>query len=127
MDEASWWITPVTAVLTLLLGGGGVAAIMKARYDRSLGIATQEMSEDDALAARWEKIIEAQTKSLVDPLRVRLGEVETAQKQCAADLLAAERRYRSALTYIRMLTAWIRGRMTDADPPAPPADIAGDI
>lgn len=125
---STWWLTPLMALLGLIFGGGGVAAIMKARYDRAQGVAALEVTEDDAISARWQSIIEAQTESLVKPLRERLVEVEDKVKALEADLTAIRSRYWKAIAHIRVLMTWIRSHIgTSHDAPAPPAEIAEDI
>lgn len=131
-----WWVLPLIAFLTLAFGTGGFAAYRRLNLDRKLGVAAQETNDEVALSARWEKIIEAQTASLVEPLRSRLREVgdevhelEVTQKRMEADMATQRQKYWRAIQYIRTLLTWMRARASGADhePPAPPAEIAGDI
>ena len=130
-----WWVMPAIAFLTLLLGSGGVVAYRRLKLDRQMGVAAQEISEDDAQSARWQKIIEAQTESLVMPLRDRLREVsgelselEKGQKTLHAEVAMTRTKYWRAIQYVRTLHTWIRARHGhDVEPPPPPAEIAGDI
>lgn len=126
---STWWLAPAMALLGLAFGGGGVAAVMKARYDRAQGVAALEVTEDDAIASRWEKMIDAQTKSLVQPLRDRLTEVEAAVRSLEAELTAQRTKYWRAIAFIRSLLTWIRVHTQNVhDPvPIPPEEIAGDI
>jgi len=131
-----WWVAPAIVVATLLLGSGGVVAWRRLSMDRKLGVAAQETSDENAVSARWEKMIEVQTNSLVEPLRARLGEVnaelatiEVEQRSLREEMALTRTKYWRAIQYIRTLCTWIRARAlgADAEPPPPPAEIAGDI
>ena len=129
--EAWPWLTPVIAIGTLLLGGGGVAALIKARSDSRQGVAQQETAEDDALSNRWKAIIEVQTKSLLEPLQTRLHEVEGTVARLEKDLQESRRKYWSAISHIRTLYTWIARHMPDdiehTQIPNPPAVLAEDV
>jgi len=131
-----WWVVPAIAIVTLLLGSGGIVAWRRLNMDRKLGVAAQETHDEDAMAARWEKMIDVQTKNLVEPLRTRLGEVndelatiEVEQRALREEMALTRTKYWRAIQYIRTLCTWIKARSLGADhePPPPPAEIAGDI
>jgi len=125
------WLYPVIALLTALLGGGGFAAFLKVRHDKRIGIAQQETAEDDALSNRWRAIIEAQTKSLLEPMTSRIVTLEAKVTSLEEELEASRRKYWSAITYVRSLLTWIARHLPpDFDStqvPQPPAMLAEDI
>jgi len=128
--EPAAWTVPILAVLTLIFGGGGVAAILKARYDKKIGVAQQENAEDDSISIRWQRIIEAQTASLVGPLQKRLAEVEEKVKTLENELTETRAKYWKAVKYIRTLMSWITIHVPADDsktPPIPPAEVVEDI
>lgn len=130
-----WWVLPAITVLTILVGSGGIVAWRRQALDRKLGVANQASSETDAISARWEKMIQTQTESLVKPLRQRLldltdelAKLEQEQENMRAELKLANTKYSRAIQYVRTLLTWIRARRSITDePPAPPAEIAEDI
>lgn len=125
------WLTPAIAILTLVLGGGGIAALLKVRHDKCIGVAQQETAEDDALSNRWKSIIEAQTASLLEPMARRLATLEESVGKLEADLALSRRKYWSAISHIRTLYNWIARHLPDdiaqTQVPAPPATLAEDI
>ena len=128
---APWWLAVVIGIATLLLGSGGVSAIVKARSDRRQGIATTEVAEDDALSNRWKSIIEAQTASLLEPLQQRLRDVEEKVGKLEAELEASRKKYWGAVAYIRQLLMWIARHMPESvehtTVPQAPASLAEDL
>ena len=118
-------------VITLLLGSGGIVAWRKQSADRKAGVASQELAEDQALADGWQKIIEAQTKSLLEPLQKRLGEVEAKVGALESDLAESRKKYWAAISYIRTLLLWFNRHMPDdlevTALPTPPDVLVGDI
>lgn len=125
------WLAPTVSILALLLGGGGIGAIWKARHDAKQGVAQQEVAEDDALSNRWRAIIETQTKSLLEPMQKRLGEVETEVATLKVELETSRRKYWSAISFIRTLYTWISRHLPPdietTQIPEPPATLAEDI
>jgi hypothetical protein len=125
------WLTPTIAVLTLLLGGGGIAALLKVRHDKRMGVAQQETAEDDALSNRWKSIIEAQTASLLEPMARRLVTLEEKVGTLESDLALSRRKYWSAISHIRTLYNWIARHLPEdieqTQVPPPPATLAEDI
>lgn len=79
------WLNIGYGLVTLLLGGGGVAALYKARQDAKQGARQGEIDEDVAISEQWRNIIETQAKSIVDPLVAQVsrlqGEVSVLQKE----------------------------------------------
>jgi hypothetical protein len=64
------------AVAGVLFGGGGVAALIKAISDSRQGVDASEVAEDDAIAARWQALSDAQVQNLLRPMETRLATVE---------------------------------------------------
>lgn len=130
-DPSMPWLTPLITVATLLLGSGGVVAWRRLTHDRRIGVAQQETAEDDALSNRWKLIIEAQTKSLLEPLQTRLRDVEAKVGDLETELAASRKKYWSAVAYIRTLYNWIARHLPEdieqTQVPAPPATLAEDI
>ena len=130
-EAISPWLPVLIALVTGLLGSGGVAAWLKIRHDKRVGIAAQEVIEDDALSNRWKAIIETQTKSLLEPMQKRLADLEGEVEKLKGDLEASRRKYWSAIAHIRTLYNWIARHLPDdleqTQVPAPPATLAEDI
>jgi hypothetical protein len=136
--ESIPWLAPAIAFLTIALGGGGIAALLRLRHDKRMGIAQQETTEDDAISNRWKAIIETQTKVLLEPMREELSAtksdlagVKVEMREMKAELEASRRKYWSAISYIRSLLTWIARHMpesieTTQVPPAP-AIVVEDI
>lgn len=125
------WMPVVIAVVTGLLGSGGVAAWLKIRHDKRIGVASQEVAEEEALSNRWRAIIETQTKALLEPMQKRLADVEVELALMKQELEASRRKYWSAISYIRTLLTWI-ARHIDSDienteVPKPPTNVVEDI
>lgn len=123
------WLSWVIGILSILLGGGGVVALYKARKDAKLGIRQQETAEDAAWDERWKGIIKAQTESLLQPLQAQVDRQGAKIAQLETELGSLRTRYWRSIHHIRDLLAWIAKHLPDADPPPPvtPADIADDI
>lgn len=125
------WLGTAITILSLALGGGGIAALFKIRHDKRMGIAQQEVAEDDALSNRWRAIIETQTKVLLEPMQKRLADVEIEVGTLKTELATSRRKYWSAISHIRTLYTWISRHMPEdieqTQIPAPPATLAEDI
>lgn len=121
------WLTALLTVLGTALGGGGVAAVMKALYDRKAGIEAQETVEDNAIAERWKQLSQAQIEMLLNPLKERLTEVESAVRDLEAELGKSRRKYWTAIPYIRTLLAALRHHAPEAIAPSVPVEIIEDI
>ncbi|AWY05296.1 hypothetical protein QDA01_gp64 [Microbacterium phage Cinna] len=128
-SEGIPWLGPAIAVVTVLLGGGGLAALFRLRHDKRIGIAQQETAEDDALSNRWKAIIEAQTASLLEPMTRRLATLETTVGRLETELTDSRKKYWSAIGYIRSLNTWIARHLPESveQVPTPPAVLAEDI
>lgn len=125
------WLSPLITIITLLFGAGGFVAWRRLSHDKKMGIAQQEVAEDDALAKRWQAIIEAQTKALLEPMTTRLKDVEDKVQRLEEELETSRRKYWSAVSYIRILLTWIARHMPDnieaTSIPTPPANVTEDI
>lgn len=123
------WLTPAITILTLVLGGGGIAALLKVRHDKRMGVAQQETAEDDALSNRWKNIIEAQTVSLLTPMSTRLATLEETVTRLEGELSESRKKYWGAIGYIRTLNNWIARHLPESveQVPPPPAVLAEDI
>lgn len=125
------WVALLIGAVVTLLSGGGVAAVIKARVDKRDGIAQSEVAEDDALAKRWQTLIETQTKILLEPLQLKVSGLETEVTKLKDELSATHRKYWSAIGYIRNLLVWFNKHMPDGmentQIPQPPAHLTEDI
>lgn len=125
------WLVPTIAILTLLLGGGGIGALLKVRHDKRMGVAQQEVAEDDALSNLWKAIIEAQTKSLLEPLTTELADLRGRFTVLEGELALSRRKYWSAISHIRTLYTWISRHLPEdfeaTKIPEPPATLAEDL
>ncbi|QDH93285.1 hypothetical protein QC999_gp65 [Microbacterium phage Cressida] len=128
-DPSMPWLTPLITVVSLLLGGGGLAALFRLRHDKRLGVAQQETAEDDALSNRWKAIIEQQTVSLLTPMATRLQTLETTVTRLETELTDSRKKYWSAIGYIRSLNTWIARHLPERmeQVPPPPNVLAEDI
>lgn len=121
------WVSIVVVIVGTLLGSGGFAAIVKVRYDRRAGVEAHEVIEDDAVVARWAAIATAQVEVLINPLRVRMTELEATVARLDRELTESQRRYWSGVGYIRVILRLLHRHVPDAEIPPPPANIAEDI
>lgn len=130
-EAISPWLPVLIALVTGLLGSGGVAAWLKQRHDKRMGVAALETQEDDALANRWKNIIETQTKALLEPMQKRLAEVEVEVAALKTELADARRKYWSAISHIRSVDTWINRHLPPdieaTAKPEPPETISADI
>ena len=123
------WLGPAIAIATIVLGGGGVAALLRLRHDKRIGVAQQETAEDDALSNRWKSIIETQTKVLLEPMQAQITNLTVEVAQVKVELADSRRKYWGAVGYIRTLHNWINRHLPESveQVPAPPAVLAEDI
>lgn len=122
------WLVMVIALGTLLLGGSGVAGVMKVIYDRKLGGRSAQTAEGDSLAQRWKSLIEAQTEALIEPLRARLSDLEVEVTSLKEELRSSHAKYWKAISYIRILHVWISRHIpSDIEQPPAPQEISEDI
>ncbi len=128
-DPSMPWLGPLIAIASLLLGGGGIAAFLRLRHDKRLGVAQQETVEDDALSNRWKAIIETQTKVLLEPMQEQIGELKTEVAGLKSEVAESRRKYWGAIGYIRTLNNWIARHLPESieQVPPPPAVLAEDI
>ncbi|QDP43581.1 hypothetical protein QDA09_gp44 [Microbacterium phage Tyrumbra] len=123
------WLGPLIAVATIVLGGGGLAALLRVRHDKRIGVAQQETAEDDALSNRWRAIIETQTKVLLEPMEKQIGELKGEVAGLKVEVAESRRKYWGAIGYIRTLSNWIARHLPESieQVPPPPAVLAEDI
>lgn len=129
-------VQTVFAALGVLGGGTGIAAlvilwpnIQKIRAEAGKTRVEAAVAEDAAEDAHWEAIVRAQTEALIQPLK---EEVERQGREIAAlreEVGRITHRYRSAIGYIRLLSAWIAQHhgAHPMDLPVAPSEIASDI
>lgn len=120
------WLNYVYGFVALLLGGGGLAALYKARQDAKQGAKQGEIDEDVAISEQWRNVIETQTKSLVEPLVGQVarlqGEVSVLQGEVRA--LKEEKnvligRADAYEDYIDILVRHIREELPPPEPARP--------
>lgn len=125
------WIIPVSTLGAILFGGGGLVAWRRLNLDRKVGIAQQEVAEDDALSKRWREIIESQTINLLQPLTLELKETKDEVKLIRQELEKSRQKYWSAISHIRTLYSWTARNLPDhlehTEIPPPPAALAEDL
>ena len=126
-------------VLGLLGGGTGIAALVylwptvqKLRAEAGKTRVDAAVAEDAAEDAHWSALVGAQKEALMALIQPLQEEVDRLGKKVTALEEQVERithRYRSAVGYIRLLTAWIRQHHGShpMDLPVPPSEIASDI
>jgi len=118
------------ALLSLFVGSGGVVAYRRLSHDKKMGIAQQELTEDDAVVKRYEALIRSQTESLLEPMMERISTLESRVQSLETELATSRRKYWSAISYIRTLVNWIARHIDDVEQtqvPSPPATLAEDI
>ena len=121
----------IVILFSVALGGGGIAALVKARSDRKIGLAAQDTADDDALSDRYQDFIRIQTESLIEPLRVELAEVRAEVKSLKADLDESRKKYWVSIGYVRLLLTWINRHLPAGgeipEVPPLPNGIADDV
>lgn len=128
MDPTSW-LVPTVGLIVGLFGGGTLTTLIQAKSDRKRGIGELEVAQDDAVAQRWQAIVNTQAESLISPLTKRIEDLEEDVVELRTKLDASMAKYWRAVTYIRKLQSYIIKHLPDGQkpPPDPPADIAEDI
>lgn len=135
MNELATLIASITGVLGIL-GGGTIMQLVNLRHTRRQDDAKQAVSEDDALAKRWEAIVRTQTEALIEPLQKQITDLGQKVEHLESQLDAARReasaersKYWKAIGYARTLRALIDRFLdpTSVTVPEAPADIIKDI
>lgn len=126
------WATLVTGIITVAFGGGGIAALVKARSDVRNGVRDSSRQDTDSLNARAIAVVETQFNYLVKPLQDKVNGLESKVETLKVEIEDAKTKYWKAVSHIRTLYTWISRHIpVDLDEstavPAPPADLAGDI
>jgi hypothetical protein len=125
---SSPWLAVVTIIITGLFGVGGLAALLRVRLDRKNSIAQQEVAEDDAIAQRWQAIVQAQTEALVAPLRASVSDLQAKVEKLEGDLRTSRSKYWRSIVYIRQLLAFLSKQLPEGvEPPPAPPEILEDI
>lgn len=116
------------AILTVVFGGGGVAALIKARADRRKGVREDSRADVDSLNARAIAISQAQFDLLVTPLKNEVGELKTEVRELKTEVDNQKNKYWDAVTYIRSILVWLSRHFPDrTDFPQPSSSLAEDI
>lgn len=121
------WVTVMLVLGPILIGGGGITAFLKARWDRRAGVQAHEVEEDDAIVQRWEALTKAQVEMLLNPLSSRLATLEEKVRELEAALEVSRKKYWTAIVYVRALLTLLHRHASTVSPPPPPAYIADDI
>lgn len=123
----------LAGLAAFVAGLGGVAALLRVRVDKKVGVAQQEVAEDDAITERWKSIIQVQTESLLKPMQEEITKHAGKIAELETKLERSQQKYWGAVSYIRNLLMWIN-RHLPADSvdettqiPGPPAIIVEDI
>lgn len=114
-------------VIGTILGGGGIAAVLKAWYDRKQGVESNEIVEDDAIVARWKELSQAQIEMLLNPLKTRLTDLEATVEKLEQEVNRSRKKYWLAIPYIRALRDLLHLHAPTVAHPPLPTDIADDI
>lgn len=130
----SW--AEVFSALGVLGGAGSVATIVllwprirKLRADTRKVDIDAAVAEDTADDAHWKAIVEAQTKSLLEPMQAELKRQGEKIADLERDFRALSSKYWAAVGWIRAALAWTRIWHADAQPPPPavPPEIQPDV
>ena len=128
MNEA-WWSAIISALVTALLGTGGIAAWKKARDDRKKGIDDGVRADFDAVNARALAMLDAQVAHLITPLTARLEELEREIETLTKKFEDQKSKYWKAIIHIRHLDTWISKHLPDQSDgkPGVPTELIEDI
>ena len=122
------WVSSIIGLLTVALGGGGLAALLKVRHDKQTGVAQLEASENEATSNRLTRIIEMQTQALLEPFERELENLRGRLSALEKELDERRRKYWTAVAHIRALRAWITERIPGSvTVPDPPPTLADDL
>ena len=141
MSDIPWadlpWLGILITIGTLVFGGGGAVSWYKVWSDRKLGVKQGENEEDKLESERWRSIIQAQTESLIEPLRAGLadahGRIRELQKEVSdvqKNLTHRTQMYWLSVNHIRQLYSWIKKHVPEEAAeslPKPPEDLGKDI
>lgn len=108
-------ITAILSVLSVILGGGAVAAFFKWLTDRK-----------GSTVDGWQKLYASYDQRL-DKLHQQFGAMEQELKQVKSALDREEKRSDAAIGYIRLLRRWIGERYPGEEVPEVPDVLRHDI
>lgn len=119
----------IIALITALGGAlaGSIYQFARMRHDKKIGLAQQDLAEDDALAKRWEALARTQTESLIEPLRKQIELLEEKVGALEKDLSDSRIKYWRAINHVRALQSALIKHAPDATIPDPHPDITEDI
>jgi len=119
----------VGLIITGLFGAGGIGAITKYLIDKKRGVVADEISENSALDARVQLLLDNQVKFIITPLQLKVDELENRQTSMQAELDLLKGRYQSSLKYIRKLRTWIVTHLPELvqTAPEPPEELKDEI
>lgn len=123
------WISAATAIGAVVLGGGGLAALLGVFVTRKLGIKTSENEANRDMNSTWDAIVEnlqsqidTQTKNFTDQIKELHAEVaslKTGHRELEEALGRKERLILKAIAHINRLEALILPN----DPPKRPEGL----
>lgn len=119
------WVPTAVSLAVGTVGAGGLAALLRVAHDHAIARRTALRDDDAAGDAHWSSLVEAQTRSLLEPLQQQVDRHAARIGELEAEVREVRDRHWRALRLINALYAHIaRHSAPDAPPPPPlPADL----
>jgi len=119
------WVPTAVSLVVGTVGAGGLAALLRVAHDHAIDRRTALRDDDAAGDAHWSSLVEAQTRSLLEPLQQQVDRHAARIGELEAEVREVRDRHWRALRLINALYAHIaRHSAPDAPPPPPlPADL----
>jgi len=119
------WVPTAVSLVVGTVGAGGLAALLRVAHDHAIARRTALRDDDAAGDAHWSALVEAQTRSLLEPLQQQVDRHAARIGELEAEVREVRDRHWRALRLINALYAHIaRHSAPDAPPPPPlPADL----
>jgi len=119
------WVPTAVSLAVGTVGAGGLAALLRVAHDHVIARRTALRDDDAAGDAHWSSLVEAQTRSLLEPLQQQVDRHAARIGELEAEVREVRDRHWRALRLINALYAHIaRHSAPDAPPPPPlPADL----
>lgn len=119
------WVPTAASLVVGTVGAGGLAALLRVAHDHAIARRTALRDDDAAGDAHWSSLVEAQTRSLLEPLQQQVDRHAARIGELEAEVREVRDRHWRALRLINALYAHIaRHSAPDAPPPPPlPADL----
>ena len=114
------WVPTAVSLVVGTVGAGGLAALLRVAHDHAIARRTALRDDDAAGDAHWSSLVEAQTRSLLEPLQQQVDRHAARIGELEAEVREVRDRHWRALRLINALYAHIARHSAPHAPPPPP-------